>query len=391
MILERLTVILPSILTVPAVKGGAVEQLLENFIMQNEISPKYNLDIIAHYKKEAEEKARKYKYAVYYYIKLPDLIIRGSSVLCNKLKLYDIPDIWESSIIRKVKKLDNEKILIEGGNIAIKMQERFPDKKIFFHIHSNWNVPRKKLNLINNSMSIICVSDFIKQKQIKQGVLPSRVHTVLNGIDISHFSLKSKKDKKILEKYGIPEDAFVLLFKGRLVKEKGIVELIHAFERMDRENVYLVIAGSLNFGQRRINKSKYEKEINKLVSNNEKIIVTGHIDYDKIIELHNIATVSVVPSLWEEPCALVIIEALVSNIPLVTTKKGGIPELCENTGAIVLEVDKDFVNNLKDTLCALYDNRKLLSEMINIKSSQLDFFSHKRYFTDICRVLSENI
>ena len=133
MILERLTVILPSILTVPAVKGGAVEQLLENFIMQNEISPQYYLDVVAHYKKEAKEKAKKYKYAVYHYIKLPDLIIRGNSVLYNKLNLYDIPDIWESSIIRKVRKIDNKKILIEGGNIAIKMQERFPDKKIFFH------------------------------------------------------------------------------------------------------------------------------------------------------------------------------------------------------------------------------------------------------------------
>ncbi|MEH2948114.1 glycosyltransferase family 4 protein [Sporofaciens sp. JLR.KK001] len=390
MILERLTVILPSILTVPAVKGGAVEQLLENFIMQNEISPQYYLDVVAHYKKEAKEKAKKYKYAVYHYIKLPDLIIRGNSVLYNKLNLYDIPDIWESSIIRKVRKIDNKKILIEGGNIAIKMQERFPDKKIFFHIHSNWKIPRKKLKLINSSMSIICVSDFIRQKQIEQGVLPSRVKTVLNGIDVEHFEVNSKNNKKALKKYGVPEDAFVLLYKGRLVKEKGIVELIHAFEKMDRENVYLIIAGSLNFGQKRMNKSKYEKEINELVQNNDKIIVTGHIDYDKIMELHSISTVAVVPSLWEEPCALVVIEALVSKIPLVTTKKGGIPELCKNTGAIVLEVDNNFINNLKDTLCTLYDNRNLLSEMINIKNSQLEFFSNKRYFTDICQEISEN-
>lgn len=387
--MERITVVLPSILTVPAVKGGAVEQLLENFINQNEITPCYYFDIVAKYDAIASEKSTKYKYSSFHYINCPEVLIRANSVIFNKLKLQDKNEIWDNLIIKKVRGLGNRIILVEGGNIALKIAKSVPESKIYFHIHSNWPVPQSLLQQVNESLNIICVSEYIRKKQIEQGVLPNKLITVLNGIDTVHFSKKNIRDDRLAQEYGIPKNSFVILFKGRLVREKGIVELIKAFNKMEKKDAYLLIAGSINFGQKRIRKSEYEKEIIDLVKDNENIIITGYVDYEKMLKLHSISDVAVVPSLWEEPLGLTVIEALVSKIPLITTKKGGIPELCKDTNAIVLDVDENFIDSLKKSLLELYNNRGRLEMMKDISKDKLEYFSNKRYFDELCQVLAD--
>lgn len=71
-----------------------------------------------------------------------------------------------------------------------------------------------------------------------------------NGIDVSHFDPKkfSEKNNQDLKKeLRINEDDFVFIFVGRLVADKGINELLQAFNQLtnDSDNVKLLLVGSL--------------------------------------------------------------------------------------------------------------------------------------------------
>ena len=58
----KICMIAPKNFPVPALKGGAVETLITDFIDENEIHKKANVDVITIYNKDAIEESKKYKY-----------------------------------------------------------------------------------------------------------------------------------------------------------------------------------------------------------------------------------------------------------------------------------------------------------------------------------------
>jgi glycosyltransferase involved in cell wall biosynthesis len=121
----------------------------------------------------------------------------------------------------------------------------------------------------------------------------------------------------------------------------------------------------------------------------DQVIFTGFIDYKEMPSFLKIANVIVVPSMWEEPFGLTVLEAMAAGVPLIATRSGGIPEVCE--GAAIL-IDRDnIVNQLADAIVHLYENPKeaeLLKEKAQMKSWSFDkdCFS-ERYLQIIRQVL----
>lgn len=80
-----------------------------------------------------------------------------------------------------------------------------------------------------------------------------------NGIDLGHFKMSKEMKERAIEirrKLNIDEGAFVLGFIGRLVKDKGIVELIVAYRRISKlHNCHLLLVG------------KYEQDLDPLPAN----------------------------------------------------------------------------------------------------------------------------
>lgn len=65
----------------------------------------------------------------------------------------------------------------------------------------------------------------------------------ISGVDTNRFSVNKEVSVRIREKYSIPQDALVLLFLGRLKKEKGLCELVEAFARLNSDDVFLMVVG----------------------------------------------------------------------------------------------------------------------------------------------------
>ena len=392
--MEKLTIVLPSTLTVPAIKGGAVEQLLEDFLCRNEERPQFECDVVAHYIKGVEVYGKDYKYTKFHYVKMPTLFIRMNSILINRFKLGWLPMFYDHLLIKRAIAIGNKKILLEGNaRLAQRLNQRFPQAKIYSHIHADLILAKtqKELDFINSTEKIICVSEYIGKEQIKRKINPEKVVSVLNGIKTDRFDLdKIIADKKAIRKsFSLPEEGKMILFKGRLVREKGIVELLEAFSKIERKDIILVLAGSKNFGEKRYKKSQYEKKIEKYVKEDKRIIMLGHVDYSKLPLLHKIADIAVVPSIWQEPCGLVVIEAVVSGVPLIASKTGGTPEVIGEAKSILIDVNENYIDSLKEAMEKLLFDDKLCEE---IRMSQLERtknLTNERYFNELCGALGE--
>ena len=68
---------------------------------------------------------------------------------------------------------------------------------------------------------------------------------VKNGIDIDKFNKKlSEKEKTVIRnELGINNEAFIILYVGRIIPEKGISELIEAINIINNDNVVLLLIG----------------------------------------------------------------------------------------------------------------------------------------------------
>ena len=139
-----------------------------------------------------------------------------------------------------------------------------------------------------------------------------KTRVIPGGIDLDMFP-PTMDTSDMDKKYGL-KDQKLILFSGKLTKYKGVRYLVHAAKNI---NATIGIAGD---GPERKNLENLTKEL-KL----KNVRFFGYIDNKDLIKLYYKADVCVVPSVWDEPLGLVVLEAMASKTPVVVTRKGGIP------------------------------------------------------------------
>ena len=146
-----------------------------------------------------------------------------------------------------------------------------------------------------------------------------------NGIDTSHFdpTLISEQQKQDLRKsLGIKPEDFVFVFVGRIVKDKGINELISAFSKLKTQNSKLLLVGN------------YERELDPLLPETEKIIKTNPniipVGYQPDVRPYfAISDCLVFPS-YREGFPNVVMQAGAMGLPSIVTDINGCNEIIIN-------------------------------------------------------------
>lgn len=139
-----------------------------------------------------------------------------------------------------------------------------------------------------------------------------------NAVDLK--KIEKIKEKELCDyrmKYNIPEKAVVIAFTGRLLKEKGIYELIESVERYNKkecDNLYLFLAGE---GE--------EKEYVE-AHQSEYIIPVGRLAFEEVVALLESSDIFCLPSL-SEGFATSALEAAACHCYIITTERGGTKEL----------------------------------------------------------------
>lgn len=205
---------------------------------------------------------------------------------------------------------------------------------------------------------IIAPSAFIK-KQLTKGNLE------YNKMEVVHnFVLKSPETES---KENV--DKGYAFFFGRLSKEKGVLNLIKAFEKLSSGN--LVIAGN---GEEKEKIKNYIKD-NKL---EDKISLVGYLKQEQVRKYIRECKFVVVPSICYENCPYSIIETMEIGKPIIGSKIGGISELIQDGENGFLYKYND-VNSLADKMQKLFDNPNLVKKFSQ-KSKKL---FEKNYTADI--------
>jgi len=116
-------------------------------------------------------------------------------------------------------------------------------------------------------------------------------------------------------------------YLGRLVEEKGVPTLLEAVRHMRAENLPIMLK-VIGDGPLRNGLEAAAGE-NGLRGN---VTFTGMLQGEALREAANSLDLLVLPSVWEEPAALVIMEQLSRGRPLIVTDNGGSPELVGDAG-----------------------------------------------------------
>jgi glycosyltransferase involved in cell wall biosynthesis len=155
----------------------------------------------------------------------------------------------------------------------------------------------------------------------------------LSGVDVNHLAdVRESVDRGALRKdLAIPDGSFVVTFVGRVTRDKGILELLSAFERVSREAAesFLIIVGPVE-GQ----KDAALRAALSGASGHPRIRMTG---YDPAAgKYFCITDVLCLPS-YREGFGNVVLEAAVMGVPTVGTRIVGLVDAIEDgkTGILV--------------------------------------------------------
>lgn len=148
-----------------------------------------------------------------------------------------------------------------------------------------------------------------------------------NGIDTSYFDPKkiSEEQKKSLShKLGIKENDFVFIFVGRIVSDKGINELVEAYNSLSlvQENTRLLLVGPYED-----NLDPIKKQTFNLIKKNDKIISLGY--QNDVRPYFKISNVLVFPS-YREGFPNVVMQAGAMGLPSIVSDINGCNEIIEN-------------------------------------------------------------
>jgi glycosyltransferase involved in cell wall biosynthesis len=191
------------------------------------------------------------------------------------------------------------------------------------------------------------------------------------GIDLSLYDLKNKDGyrQSIREQYGIPQEALLYCFVGRIREDKGVGELLTAFERINTNhpNTWLMMLGDIEATGALL--GLLEK-----LQTNKQIVFCGFVPKQKVMECISASDVLVHPT-YREGFGMVLQEAAAMELPTITTDIPGASEAIEN-GITGLLAKKQDVNTLYDCM------EKMLDEPLRIQYGKA---GRKRIETDFER------
>ena len=347
-------------LPVPAVFGGAVENLIDYYLEYNNV---YHLHHITVYSIKSDKiVSPDTAYNHYHYIDIKSAIAKISRKIYakfNKEAYYDSEiEYFLYKSLQHLKKQNYDCVILEnrpGYAMAVK---RVTNAKLFLHLHNdilNKDVYRAT-EIVSCLSKVIAVSNFVKGRVLAIGKNVV-IDTVYNGIDLGKFQDKGSNTIVTREVLGLDKDDFVVVYSGRLTKEKGIKDLVEAFLLLKSyAKIKLLVIGGSFYGNDKSIQNPFMVELQQMAEKIQgRIVFTGFIEYENVPNYLRLANVAVVPSVWEEPFALTCAEAMAAGLPLIATRVGGIPEVCGDA-AILIDTSNNFVASLAQAIIKLFDN-----------------------------------
>ena len=237
--------------------------------------------------------------------------------------------------------------------LAVYLRGKLPGVKVVHWFHNLELIadgPRRRF-VRDRSLSSVAVSAYLARAlEIVYQLEPLSVAVALNGVDASAFRPAA----------GGPDPGAsvpVFGFVGRICVEKAPDTFLRACLLLaeQRHDFAVQLVGDTNWGRseptpiRRL----VEDLTIELQGKGIEVQRLGHVSREEVPGALRASDVHVVPSRWDEPCGLTILEGLATGIPIVASATGGSPELVGEAGLLF---PRDDVVSLARRLASLLDD-----------------------------------
>lgn len=207
---------------------------------------------------------------------------------------------------------------------------------------------------------VVCVSPSVMQRSIEDHLCPKGKMMILkngtcNGIDtqgkFNPANINPHKLHSLKQQWGIKEDDWVVGYTGRLVRDKGIVELVRAVDQLKQREPHVKLLLMGMFEER----DALPEDVKDNILHNDRVVCTGFVNEDQQY-YYAMMRVYVLAS-YREGFPTGTLEAQSMGIPVITTAATGcIDAIVEGKTGLRTKIDAD----------------DIAQKIVMIKSKQLD-------------------
>lgn len=225
--------------------------------------------------------------------------------------------------------LERETFLLHNDpELAVVLRRRFPRARLFHHFHNPVECRARFSGRFRHAVDgVFAVSSYVAEAV--QGIYGvESVSVVHNGVDLERFSPVARADNRRI----------TLNFLGRTGVEKAPDLFLRAALKLCEEGVPLRVqmVGANHWG--RWEADAYQAELaclcERLHSAGVEVVRTGHVGRADVPRTLQAADIHVVPSRWEEPCALSLLEGMAAGLAVVASSTGGTAEILGKAGRL---------------------------------------------------------
>jgi len=176
---------------------------------------------------------------------------------------------------------------------------------------------------------------------------------------------------ELARKMDLPRDAAVILFLGRVSAQKGVLEIVEAFENLwrTRKDVVLIVAGPLD--------GEYGAQVRRVAAraaSAQNIRFLGPVYDERKRELFCAASLFITLS-KNEGLPVAVLEAMAHGLPIVATSQAHLPEISRYEAGIIVRSNPENVARALDSL--LSDQARLREMATNARKLVQERFTAK--------------
>lgn len=394
--MKKVAVIMPALLPMPPVKGGAVETLVDGILKENEKHRDFAFDVYCIYDAEAKACSEKYRHTKFQMISVSRKRKKVEHFFFRVFKKFFKVEIGEDreyihQALSRIKKEKWDAVVVENNAyftyMAARKLKRIP---ILAHLHNDI-INRHTLfakGILRRDVRVIAVSNYIKKCVMTvKNANSSHVAVLPNCTNLNLFGRNKYEEFKNAFKasHCIGADEKIFMFAGRIIPEKGVLELARAFASVKNKKTRLLIVGSGWFSEN-VQDAYMQSVKSALEYVKDRILFTGYVPFAQMPKYYACCDIAVLPSMWEEPASLTVLESLASGLPLITTDAGGVLDTANEKCAFILKRDEKLVDNLVNCMNLLTGDNDLGARMAREAEKAVrhrDFAEYYKNFKNI--------
>lgn len=206
------------------------------------------------------------------------------------------------------------------------------------------------------------------------------VHIIPTGLEVERFYLENANTdliKQIRKEYNINKNDFILLYLGRVAKEKSVDYILKEMPPLMEKYKnfrFMVVGGGPE--------EDYLKELAEKLNISDRVIFTGKVPYDDVPSYYHVGSAFITASVTETQ-GLTTIEAMAASCPTLCINDPAFSKVIENElDGFLFNDQKEMINYIEE----LINNKKLRDNISKQGRITADKYNSRNYATSVLQV-----